>query len=134
MHIAKYRNEQKYARFHIVNLYLIGNFTTSWYLIEVLFRTSYFCKLYAPLFVNSSLFADEFTDSLSDFDYLQVTEQCQNRQQSADDFKMLFSIPWDHYCRLLSKCKGDMDNWVSISQQSIINSKQIEELEIGLKG
>lgn len=44
---------------------------------------SYFYKLYAPLSAN--------------------------RQQVADDFKLLFMIPWDHHCRIISRCKGDMD-------------------------
>ena len=44
---------------------------------------SYFYKLYAPLAAN--------------------------RQQAADDFKMLFLIPWDHHRRIIDKCKDDMD-------------------------
>lgn len=44
---------------------------------------SYFYKLYAPLQTN--------------------------RPQAADDFKQLFSIPWDHHRRIIDRCKGDMD-------------------------
>lgn len=44
---------------------------------------SYFYKLYAPLL--------------------------ENRQQAADDFKLLFSIPWDHHCRIISRCRNDVD-------------------------
>ena len=44
---------------------------------------SYFYKLYAPLVAN--------------------------RPQVADDFKLLFMIPWDHHCRIISRCKGNMD-------------------------
>ena len=44
---------------------------------------SYFYKLYAPLQTN--------------------------RPQVADDFKQLFSIPWDHHRRIIDRCKGDMD-------------------------
>ena len=32
-----------------------------------------------------------------------------NVPQAADDFKMLFLIPWDHHRRIIDKCKGDMD-------------------------
>ena len=44
---------------------------------------SYFYKLYTPLFAN--------------------------RRQAADDLKILFSIPWDHHCRIITKCKGNFD-------------------------
>ena len=30
-------------------------------------------------------------------------------QQPIDDFKMLFSIPWDHHRRIIDKCNDDMD-------------------------
>ena len=29
--------------------------------------------------------------------------------EAADDFKQLFSIPWDHQRRIIDRCKGDMD-------------------------
>ena len=41
----------------------------------------YFYKLYAPLQAN--------------------------RPQTADDFKLLFLIPWDHHRRIIDKCKGN---------------------------
>ncbi len=41
----------------------------------------YFYKLYAPLQVNCP--------------------------QAADDFKLLFLIPWDHHRRIIDKCKGN---------------------------
>ena len=44
---------------------------------------SYFYKLYAPLQANCP--------------------------QLADDFKLLFLIPWDHHRRIIDKCKGNMD-------------------------
>jgi len=43
---------------------------------------SYFYKLYAPLLAN--------------------------RQQSVDDFKLLFLIPWGHHCRIIEKCKDNV--------------------------
>ena len=43
----------------------------------------YFYKLYAPLQANCP--------------------------QAADDFKLLFLIPWDHHRRIIDKCKGNMD-------------------------
>lgn len=41
----------------------------------------YFNKLYAPLQANCP--------------------------QAADDFKLLFLIPWDHHRRIIDKCKGN---------------------------
>ena len=41
----------------------------------------YFYKLYAPLQANCP--------------------------QAADDFKLLFLIPWDHHRRIIDKCKGN---------------------------
>lgn len=41
----------------------------------------YFYKLYAPLQANCP--------------------------QTADDFKLLFLIPWDHHRRIIAKCKGN---------------------------
>ena len=32
-----------------------------------------------------------------------------NVPQAADDFKMLFPIPWFHHQRIIDKCKDDMD-------------------------
>ena len=29
-----------------------------------------------------------------------------NVPQAADDFKLLFLIPWDHHRRIIGKCKG----------------------------
>ena len=70
---------------------------------------SYFYKLYAPLAANRQQLADDFTECLIGSDIQPVAEQIKNRQQAADDFKLLFMIPWDHHCRIISKCKGDMD-------------------------
>ena len=70
---------------------------------------SYFYKLYAPLFANRPQAADDFMESLNDSNIPQLAEQSQNRQQLADDFKILFSIPWDHHCRIITKCKGNLE-------------------------
>ena len=60
---------------------------------------SKFFKLYAPLCEKVPQAAELFSDSLSD----------SNVPQAADDFKMLFLIPWDHHRRIIDKCKNDMD-------------------------
>ena len=60
---------------------------------------SKFFKLYAPLCEKVPQAAELFSDSLSD----------SNVPQAADDFKMLFLIPWDHHRRIIDKCKDDMD-------------------------
>ena len=70
---------------------------------------SYFYKLYTPLFANRRQAADDFIEGLNDSNIPQLAEQSQNRQQLADDFKILFSIPWDHHCRIITKCKGNLD-------------------------
>ncbi len=70
---------------------------------------SKFFKLYAPLYRNIPQTAELFSDSLSDSNVPQVAEQSKKRQQPVDDFKMLFSIPWDHHRRIIDKCKGNMD-------------------------
>lgn len=69
---------------------------------------SYFYKLYAPLFVNRQQPADDFKGRLSETNIPQATEPSQKSLQTTEDFKILFSIPWDHHCRILSKCKDDI--------------------------
>ncbi|HCD76952.1 MAG TPA: DUF1016 domain-containing protein [Prevotella sp.] len=70
---------------------------------------SYLYKLYAPLLSKSQQAVEKFTDGLYDADIQQVVGHKQNRPQSADDFKLLFLIPWDHHRRIIDKCKGDMN-------------------------
>ena len=70
---------------------------------------SKFFKLYVPLYRNIPQIAELFSDSLLDSNVPQVAEQSKKCQQSVDDFKMLFSIPWDHHRRIIDKCKDDMD-------------------------
>ena len=70
---------------------------------------SKFFKLYAPLYRNIPQTAELFSDSLPDSNVPQIAEQSENSQQPVDDFKMLFSIPWDHHRRIIDKCKDDMD-------------------------
>uniref|UniRef100_UPI0040260D2D PDDEXK nuclease domain-containing protein n=1 Tax=Prevotella sp. TaxID=59823 RepID=UPI0040260D2D len=70
---------------------------------------SYFYKLYAPLQANCPQFADNFIEDLYVADIQRVVAQSKNRPQAADDFKLLFLIPWDHHRRIIDKCKGNMD-------------------------
>lgn len=70
---------------------------------------SYFYKLYAPLFTNRQQPADDFKGRLSETNIPQATEPSQKSLQTTEDFKILFSIPWDHHCRILSKCKDDIN-------------------------
>jgi hypothetical protein len=70
---------------------------------------SYFYKLYAPLQANCPQLADNFIDDLYVADIQRVVAQSKNRPQFADDFKLLFLIPWDHHRRIIDKCKGNMD-------------------------
>lgn len=70
---------------------------------------SYFYKLYAPLQANCPQLADNFIEDLYIADIQRVVAQSKNRPQTADDFKLLFLIPWDHHRRIIDKCKGYMD-------------------------
>ena len=70
---------------------------------------SYFYKLYAPLQANCPQLADNFIEDLYIADIKRVVAQSKNRPQTADDFKLLFLIPWDHHRRIIDKCKGNMD-------------------------
>jgi predicted nuclease of restriction endonuclease-like (RecB) superfamily len=70
---------------------------------------SKFFKLYAPLYRKVPQTAELFIDSSSDTNVPQVAEHLENRQQPVDDFKLLFSIPWDHHRRIIDKCKDNMD-------------------------
>ena len=68
---------------------------------------SYFYKLYAPLQANCPQLADNFIEDLYIADIQRVVAQSKNRPQTADDFKLLFLIPWDHHRRIIDKCKGN---------------------------
>ena len=70
---------------------------------------SYFYKLYAPLQANCPQAADNFTEDLYIADIQRVVARSKKRPQFADDFKLLFLIPWDHHRRIIDKCKDDMD-------------------------
>ena len=72
----------------------------------------YFYKLYAPLQANCPQLADNFIEDLYVADIQRVVAQSKNRPQTADDFKLLFLIPWDHHRRIIDKCKsnGATDN------------------------
>ena len=70
---------------------------------------SYFYKLYAPLQANCPQLADNFIEDLYIADIQRVVAQSKNRPQTADDFKLLFLIPWAHHRRIIDKCKDDMD-------------------------
>ena len=63
---------------------------------------SYFYKLYAPLQANCPQLADNFIEGLYIADIQRVVAQSKNRPQTADDFKLLFLIPWDHHRRICS--------------------------------
>ena len=67
----------------------------------------YFYKLYAPLQANCPQLADIFIEDLYIADIQRVVVQSKNRPQTADDFKLLFLIPWDHHRRIIDKCKGN---------------------------
>lgn len=71
----------------------------------------YFYKLYAPLQANCPQLADNFIEDLYIADIQRVVAQSKNRPQTADDFKLLFLIPWDHHRRIIDKIENMTKNW-----------------------
>ena len=55
--------------------------------------TKYFYNLYSPLFINGQQPADDSDNPIL--------------QQPADDFRILFSIPWSHHQKIIDKVQGD---------------------------
>lgn len=69
----------------------------------------YFYQLYSQLIENRPQGADDFDSP--------------NRRQSADDLlREIFSIPWDHQCRIVSKCKKNPDKALFFVRKVIENS------------
>lgn len=69
----------------------------------------YFYQLYSKLIENRPQGADDFDSP--------------NRRQSADDLlREIFSIPWDHQCRIVSKCKKNPDKALFFVHKVIENS------------
>ncbi len=55
--------------------------------------------------------------------YLLYSQLIENRQHSADDLlKEIFSIPWDHQCRIVSKCKKNPNKALFFVRKVIENS------------
>lgn len=67
--------------------------------------TKYFYNLYSPLFINRQQTADESIKAI----YRQPAESSikSNHQQAADDFELLFAIPWSHHQKIIDKVQGD---------------------------
>lgn len=69
----------------------------------------YFYQLYSQLIENRPQGADDFDSP--------------NRRQSADDLlREIFSIPWNHQCRIVSKCKKNPDKALFFVRKVIENS------------
>ena len=69
----------------------------------------YFYQLYSQLIENRPQGADDFDSP--------------NRRQSADDLlREIFSIPWGHQCRIVSKCKKNPDKALFFVRKVIENS------------
>lgn len=47
--------------------------------------------------------------------------QSNNRQQGADDFRMLFCIPWSHHQKIIDKVKGDAQKGLFFVKKSLQN-------------
>lgn len=69
----------------------------------------YFYQLYSQPIENRPQGADDFDSP--------------NRRQSADDLlREIFSIPWDHQCRIVSKCKNNPGKALFFVRKVIENS------------
>ena len=70
---------------------------------------SKFYLLYAPMTQKVPHSAELFEEQNMNANVPQVAETSSNSTHIADDFTLIFSIPWDHHRRIIDKCKGDMD-------------------------
>lgn len=71
--------------------------------------TKYFYELYAPLFANCQQDVDDSqTDS--------------NRLHGADDFEMLFCIPWTHHQYIINKVGGNAEKALFFVRKSLENN------------
>ena len=69
----------------------------------------YFYNLYSQVIENRPQPADDLEN--------------RNRRQDADDLKKeIFSIPWDHQCRIVSKCKGNPQKALFFVRKTIENN------------
>lgn len=98
----------------------------------------YFYELYSPLLENCPQAADELckksigATNEHDFADSQGAEIClqhiddsaisKNRQQTVDDFEMLFRIPWGHHVQIIDKCKYNMPKALFFVQKAIENN------------
>ena len=62
-------------------------------LLRYVLGALFFYRLYAPLFPNLRQDAEKSEDG--------------NLRQDAENFEMLFSIPWTHHQKIIDKVKGD---------------------------
>lgn len=69
--------------------------------------TKYFYCLYAPLFENCRQVADDFSQPI--------------HRHIADDFEMLFCIPWTHHQKIIDKVKGNSEKALFFVRQTLEN-------------
>lgn len=70
--------------------------------------TSYFYRLYSPLFENRQQDVDGSILA--------------NRQHDVDGFDLLFKIPWSHHTQIIDKVKGDGQKGLFFVRKSLENS------------
>lgn len=70
--------------------------------------THYFYRLYSQELVNRQQDADESDTG--------------NRQHLADDFEVIFKIPWTHHITIIDKVKGDARKGLFFARKSLENS------------
>lgn len=73
---------------------------------STLYYTKYFYKLYAPLFDNFQQPAEKSSIGVN---RQQAADDLGETifQQPAEDFNLLFSIPWSHHQKIIDKVQGD---------------------------
>ena len=89
--------------------------------VTTLKYTKYFYELYAPLFENRQ----QLADNLYNANRLQVADKFDaitNRLHDADDFEMLFSLPWSHHEYIINKVKGNAEKALFFVRKTLENN------------
>ena len=77
-------------------------------LLRYVLGALFFYRLYAPLFPNLRQDAEKSEDG--------------NLRQDAENFEMLFSIPWTHHQKIIDKVKGDSQKAMFFVRKTLENN------------
>ena len=82
--------------------------------------SKYFYELYAPLFEICEQVVHEF--DFQNRQQLVNDFQVSVNQQFADEYEMLFSIPWGHHIQIISKCAGNPEKAFFFVRKTLENN------------